>query len=210
MGGTGNDEGGGPQHQVDCALAMPLLSHLDSLPAQPRRVIVAGTSGSGKTTLARQVATALDLPYFEIDALFHGSGWTRRPEFQTDVERLTAGDGWVTEWQYSDVRGLLAERADTMVWLDYPRALVMWRVTRRTLQRRFRREVMWNGNVEPPLSTFFTSKEHIVRWAWDTHLKTGQRVTELLRAGTHVNVVRLRSPREANAWLAGPLAGLNP
>ncbi len=185
---------------------MPLQAHDDDLPAAPRRVVVAGTSGAGKSTLARRVAEVLNLPYFEIDALFHGSGWTRRPEFQSDVERLTAGDTWVTEWQYRAVRGLLAERADTMVWLDYPRALVMWRVTRRTLERRLRREVMWNGNVEPPLHTFFTSKEHIVRWAWDTHATTGKRVTELLRADTRLNVVRLRSPREASAWLAGPLA----
>ncbi len=187
---------------------MPMLSHLDDLPAPPRRVVVAGTSGSGKTTLARSVAALLELPYFEIDGLFHGSGWTRRPEFRADVERLTAGERWVTEWQYSAVRGLLAARADTMVWLDYSRALVMWRVTRRTLRRRVRRDVMWNGNVEPPLWTFFRSKEHIVRWAWNTHHKTPHRVGRLLEEGTHLTVVRLRSPRQAHEWLAGPLAAV--
>ncbi|MBX3143418.1 MAG: AAA family ATPase [Trueperaceae bacterium] len=184
---------------------MPLLGPLDALPARPRRVLVAGTSGSGKTTLAQQVAKTLDLPYFEIDGLFHGSNWTRRPEFETDVERLTAGEAWVTEWQYGSVRPLLAERADTMIWLDYQRALVMWRVTRRTLQRRFRRQEMWNGNLEPPLHTFFTDKEHIVRWAWDTHTKTRLRVSRLLQDGTHLNVVRLRTPGETDAWRNGPL-----
>lgn len=185
---------------------MPLLSHDDRLPTPPRRIIVAGASGAGKSTLARQVAATLGLPYFEIDALFHGAGWTPRPEFETDVDHLTTDETWVTEWQYSSVRGLLAARADTMVWLDYPRALVMRRVIRRTVVRRVRRDVLWNGNVEPPLWTLFTTKEHIIRWAWDTHHKTPRRVARLLDEGTHLNIVRLRAPREAEAWIAGPLA----
>jgi hypothetical protein len=57
----------------------------------------------------------------------------------------------VTEWQYSLVRGILAERADLLIWLDLTRGVVMWQVVRRTLRRRLRREVLWNGNIEPPL-----------------------------------------------------------
>ena len=30
---------------------------------------------------------------------------------------------------------------------------------------RLGRQVLWNGNIEPPLWTVFTDPEHIVRWA---------------------------------------------
>jgi adenylate kinase family enzyme len=88
---------------------MPLLDAVASLPARPRRVLVAGTSGAGKTTLARRVAALLDLPHSEIDAFFHGPGWTPRDSFESEVHRFSAGSCWVTEWQYSQVGAILAQ-----------------------------------------------------------------------------------------------------
>ncbi|HZJ09058.1 MAG TPA: hypothetical protein VFD39_05140 [Trueperaceae bacterium] len=176
---------------------MPQVAADSLLPFRPRRVLVAGTSGAGKTTLARRIAAILELPHSEIDALFHGPNWVPRPEFVSDVEAAIAAERWVTEWQYRLARPLLAERADTLVWLDYPRHLVMWRVIQRTVSRRAQRAVMWNGNVEGPLWRLFTDKTHIVRWAWDTHAKTPSRVRALLAGDTHLVVVRLRGPLEA-------------
>lgn len=184
---------------------MPLLGATDPLPHRPDRVVVAGTSGSGKTTLAARIAEALAAPHVEIDALFHGPGWTPRATFLEDVHRFTAGPTWVTEWQYGDARAHLAARADLMVWLDLPRATVMRQVVRRTVQRRLRHERLWNGNVEPPLRTFFTDPEHIVRWAWSTHRQSALRVSALLDARPERPVVRLRSHEEARQWLHGPL-----
>ena len=184
---------------------MPLLRPVDALPCRPRRVLVAGTSGSGKTTLAVRVAAVLDAPHVEIDSLFHGPAWTRRPSFEDDVHRFSAGPAWVTEWQYSAVRDHLADRADLLVWLDLPRITVMRQVIRRTLARRLHRRRLWNGNVEPPLWTVLTDPEHIVRWAWTTHHKTAARVTELLGRRPDLPVVRLPGHADADRWLGGPL-----
>ncbi|MFF3945705.1 adenylate kinase [Streptomyces sp. NPDC001902] len=184
---------------------MPLLGPADPLPHRPRRVLVAGTSGAGKTTLAARVAAALQVPHVEIDALFHGPGWTRRPSFEADVHRFSAGPGWVTEWQYGSVRAHLAARADVLLWLDLPRRRVMRQVIRRTLVRRLRRQRLWNGNVEPPLWTILTDPEHIVRWAWTTHGKTAARVSQLLYERPELTVVRIRSHIEAARWADGPL-----
>ncbi len=184
---------------------MPLLGPDDALPVRPRRVLVAGTSGAGKTTLASSIGGALGLTAVEIDALFHGPDWTPLPTFVADVERLAAGDGWVTEWQYDAVRDLLASRADLLVWLDLPRTRVMTQLVRRTVVRRLRREELWNGNREAPLLTFFTDPEHVVRWAWATHARTGPRVEALRQRRPELAVVRLRSRREVQRWTTGPL-----
>jgi adenylate kinase family enzyme len=189
---------------------VPLFGPDDQLPFRPRRVIVAGTSGAGKTTLARRVAQVLAVPHVEIDALFHGPGWTRLETFAADVERFSATSGWVTEWQYSLVRGVLAERADLLVWLDLPRAVVMWQVIGRTLRRRLRREVLWNGNVEPPLRTFFGNRGHIVRWAWSTHHRSALRVASLRAQRPDLVVVRLRNRAAVARWLAGALLRWRP
>ena len=184
---------------------MPFLSYEDPLPARPQRVLVAGTSGSGKTTLAGRIGDALQVPHTEIDALFHGPGWTPRPEFEADVRRLAATPAWVVEWQYAQVRPLLGQRADLVVWLDLSRGLVLRQVALRTLRRRLNRRPLWNGNLEPPLWTLLTDPQHVVRWAWTTHPGGTLRITALAGQRPDLPVVRLGSRAAVGRWLAGPL-----
>ncbi|XVX18893.1 AAA family ATPase [Actinomycetota bacterium] len=184
---------------------MPLLNPTEPLPDGIQRVLTAGGSGSGKTTLAGRISTALGIPHTEIDGLHHGPGWTRRPTFGADVAALVAQEAWVTEWQYSEMRPLLLARADLLVWLDLPRTVVMHQVVRRTLLRRLRREELWNGNVEPPLWTILKDRDHIIRWAWDTHAKAAERVREAMLSRPDLPVVRLTSRAEVDAWVAGPV-----
>lgn len=184
---------------------MHVLSAGDLLPRRPQRVLVAGTSGSGKTTLAARISERLNMRHVEIDALFHGPDWVPREEFEADVEAFIAEPRWVTEWQYSAVRERLAKRADLLVWLDLRRATVMRRVVRRTVRRRLCRQVLWNGNIEPPLWTVFTNREHIIRWAWSTHHKTVQRIAAVGSQLPDLVIVRLRDQKGVDQWMNGPL-----
>jgi len=178
-----------------------MLGADDLLGHRPRRVLVAGRSGSGKTTFAGRIGELLGVPHTEIDSLFHGPSWTPRPDFRADVEALIASGAWVTEWQYGEVRPLLAARADTMVWLDLPFRTSLVRLVRRTIRRRLRREVLWNGNVEPPLHTFFTARDHVVRYM----IRHRRTLTELVPATAgehpHLTVIRLTSAADADRWL---------
>ncbi|RYJ05137.1 MAG: AAA family ATPase [Actinomycetales bacterium] len=167
-----------------------------------QRILVAGTTGTGKTTVARAVAERLGLPRTELDALFHGPGWTPRPEFLDEVRALAASERWVTEWQYPSARPLLAARAELVVWLDLPVHLTMRRLVRRTVRRRLRREQLWNGNVEAPLWTVLTDDDHVVRWAWRTRHLLAELVPAAQREHPRLEVVRLRTQRDVDAWLA--------
>ncbi|MFC7493993.1 MULTISPECIES: AAA family ATPase [unclassified Nocardioides] len=178
-----------------------MLTATDPLPHRPRRVTVAGVSGSGKSTLARRVGALLGLPYTEMDALHHGAGWTKRPEFEADVDAVVASEAWVCEWQYDYARPLLIERADLVVWVDLPFPVTLSRVVRRTVRRRVRREELWNGNQEGPLHTFFTDREHIVRWAINTRNLYDERIPLVAAARPDLPIVRLRSSREVDRWV---------
>lgn len=184
-------------------LDVPLLKPEDPLPGRPRRILIAGVSGSGKTTLAARIAAATDIPHIEIDGLYHGPDWTPRSEFVADVAAFTAKPSWVTEWQYSIPRPLLLERCDLMVWLDLPTPVTMAQVVRRTLRRRWRRQELWNGNLEPPLHTIMRDPEHIIRWAWRTRNKHRQLVAEAVIARPELPIVHLRTHRESTRWLQG-------
>jgi adenylate kinase family enzyme len=172
-----------------------------------QRVLVGGISGAGKTTLARELARHWDLPHVELDALFHGPGWTERPTFAADVADVAAGERWVVDSDgYSAVRDVLWARADTLLWLDLPRWQVMLRVVRRSVWRGLRRAELWNGNRE----SFRGWKDsgHPVWWAWHQH--AARRATIASRvAGTrwqHLEVVRLRSARQVRRWRREHLA----
>ncbi|MHA7175348.1 P-loop NTPase family protein [Arthrobacter sp. Sr24] len=178
-----------------------MFTAADPPPEHPQRILVAGVSGAGKSTFARRLATLLGMKYTELDSLFHGPNWEPRAQFPDDVDRLTQAPTWVTEWQYTGVRRLLAERADTLIWLDYPVAVSMLRLIRRTVRRRLRREELWNGNYEGPLWGIFTDSDHIIRWGWRTRNSLRTLVPTLDSASSGLHVVRLRSPREAESWL---------
>lgn len=184
----------------------PMLTARDPLPRRPRRVAVAGVSGTGKTTLAARMAPVLGVAHTEIDALYHGPGWAPRASFDDDVRALVAGPAWVTEWQYASAREAVADRADLLVWLDLPFRLTLARVVRRTVTRRLRREELWHGNREAPLHRFLLDREHVVRWAISTRHKYAELVPRAAAARPDLVVVRLRSRRDVEDWLAGPLA----
>lgn len=183
-----------------------MLSSDGALPHRPRRVLVAGVAGAGKTTLAARIAGITGGSHTEIDALFHGPDWVPRPQFADDVRAFIAAESWTTEWQYGAARQVLAERADLLVWLDLPFLRVtLPRVIQRTVRRRVHRQELWNGNVEPPFHTLLTDPEHIVRWAISTRHTYDERVPLLKIQHPHLVVVRLRSQREVERWLDGPL-----
>ncbi|WP_072807498.1 AAA family ATPase [Rhodococcoides yunnanense] len=184
-----------------------ILGPNDPVPRRPSRIVVAGTSGSGKTTLAKRLAAILDVQHIEIDALYHGSGWTPRESFEADVDEFIAQHQWVTEWQYRLVRDRLADRAELVVWIDLPRRTVMRQLIVRTVRRSLTREVLWNGNIEPPLYRIFVETDHIVRFAWTSHRGTTERIAQLAERLPELPIVRLRSRRAIDRWVAGAVTG---
>ena len=172
-----------------------------------RRVAVVGSSGAGKTTLGRALAARLGLPFVEIDALNHLPGWQERTaeELQAVVADAVAGGAWVVDGNYrSKLGGLVQDRADTIVWLDYERSLVMRRVIRRTLRRVVTREELWNGNREP-LSNLWSRDPYksIIAWSWTNHAHVRERNALLMAdAPAGQTWVRLRTPAETARWLA--------
>jgi adenylate kinase family enzyme len=171
-----------------------------------RRVSVVGNSGSGKTTVAAQIASRLGAPHLELDSIFHQPGWQPLPlnEFRARVADFVAGPAWVVDGNYSDVRDLVWQRADTVVWLDPPRYRVMRRVIWRTLRRVISRAELWNGNREPWTNLFRADPtESIIAWAWTRHRVYQDRyaAAQADPANAHLRFVRLRTRADTAALL---------
>ncbi|RSN65632.1 adenylate kinase [Amycolatopsis sp. WAC 04182] len=189
---------------------MEIIGPDDALPSRRiRRAAVAGPAGSGKSTLARTLCERMGLPFVEFESFFHAPGWTVRETWQADVLEFIGGDEWAIEWQGEEVRERMTERLDVLVWLDHPRAMTVARTVVRTLKRRMGRgSKIAGGNVEGPLRTFFTDRDHIVKLAWRYHPMIGARVRKVIAENRYPDlvVVRLRGQRQVDRWLDGPLA----
>ena len=165
-----------------------------------RRISVVGNSGAGKSTFARALATQLGVPHVELDAFFHQANWTPSPldVFRDQVTAAIAENGWVVVGNYSVLRDLIWDRADTVVWLDLPRPVVMRQVVARTLRRMATRETLWNGNRERWRNLVrLVPDKSIIMWAWNQHEKHRERyaAASVEPAYRHLTFVRL-TPRE--------------
>jgi adenylate kinase family enzyme len=172
--------------------------------ASARRIVVVGISGNGKTTLGRQLAAKLDVPFVEMDSLYHLPGWTQETEarFRAKADAVTAGDGWVLDGFYGAIVGdIVLSRADTVVWLDQPLPLVLWRLVRRAVRDIVTRRDMFNGNRQTWREAFFR-RESLVSYAITSHVRRESLYPPRFAAYSQLNVVRLRSPGAVRRWLA--------
>ncbi|MBY8860734.1 hypothetical protein K7711_29970 [Nocardia sp. CA2R105] len=173
-----------------------------------RRIVVAGTSGSGKTTLARRISRQLDIPHIELDAIHHQPGWIPMPEneFRAAVAEQITGRAWVADGNYNGKLGdLLWRSADTVIWFDLPRTLVLRQTVLRTLGRVLTRRTLWNGNRESWRDLISLDPQRsIIVWSWKSH-PTNRIRCEAAQddpAYRHIEFVRIRSHRDADAFLA--------
>jgi adenylate kinase family enzyme len=176
-----------------------------------QRISVVGNSGSGKTTLAAAIASALQVPHLELDAVFHQPGWQPLATelFRARVAEFIAGDAWVVDGNYSAVQDMVWARADSVVWIDISRAAVMRQLIRRSLRRLITREELWNGNAESWRDMFCLDPERsLLVWAWRSHRKYAQRYAQAQQdpAFRQLRFVRVAG-RAAAADLVAGLAG---
>jgi adenylate kinase family enzyme len=169
-----------------------------------RRVSIIGNTGSGKTSVGRALATALGVPFVELDALHWGPGWT---EANADVliarvSPIAASDAWVIDGMYwRKIGGLVLRRADTVVWIDPPFPTMFLRLLGRSLGRIVRRTELWNGNRESLRGTFF-SRDSLVAFALKTRPNRRALFEEWLARPefAHLRLVRFRSTGDAMRW----------
>jgi adenylate kinase family enzyme len=170
-----------------------------------QRIVVVGVTGSGKTTLASQLATRQRLAHVELDAHHWDANWTPAPPdvFRERVSQALSSDRWVVDGNYHVVRDIIWPRADTIIWLDYPLALILWRLWWRTIWRITRHPELWNGNRETWRGTFF-SRDSLFIWALKSHKRRRREYPALFIMPEHAHLVvaRFRSPRTTRQWLA--------
>jgi adenylate kinase family enzyme len=162
--------------------------------------VITSASGNGGTTFARALATRIDAPFYELDALFWRKDWTKTTadEFRALVEPIVASEAWVVDGGYHGTIGdLVFRNADLVVWLDLPLHVWLPRLLRRTVHRIIGRQRLWNGNRETARNAFL-SRDSLLLLTLKWYRRRRRAYPERLASFPSV---RLRSVAEVDSFL---------
>ena len=163
-----------------------------------KRIVVLGLSGSGKTTLAIALARQLRLSCIHADEIRWEANWQRLAQ-AAFVERIAAAterETWVFDGNRLSLRDLIWPRADTIVWLDYSLPVILRRICIRNFRRVVTKETLWNANKENWRRACRGVCHSIQNFA-----SPRRRIPSAIAQFPHLQVIHLRSPREALDWL---------
>lgn len=170
-----------------------------------RRILVVGTTCAGKTTLSHSLSNLLHVPHVEFDSLFWDPNWGYVPdqEMRRRLEKSTAEPQWILDGNFLWIKDAVWDRADTLVWLDYPLPVALWRALKRTYKRCLSHERLWQSNVESWSRTLL-SGDSVPLWAiksWRLRRRDYARLAAS-PASQHMRIHRLHSPMEADLWFS--------
>lgn len=102
-----------------------------------KRVIILGCPGSGKTHFSIQLARLTHLPLTHLDKYWHDvSRWSddikhKREKWNDFTQKLINKPVWIIDGNYESSLDMRIQAADTIIFFDYSRRVVFWRLFRR-------------------------------------------------------------------------------
>lgn len=163
-----------------------------------KRILIIGSGGAGKSTLARQLGEKTGIEVVHLDKLHWKAGWVEPPkdEWFRIVSDVIAKDSSIIDGNYGGTMEMRIERCDTVIFLDLPRVICVWRALKRFLTyRKGGRPDMTEG-CDENLDWKF------LKWIWDYPTHTKPKVESLLRRFQKTKtVIRLQSKKEVERFL---------
>ncbi len=179
------------------SLSQALAKHITAV--HLRRVLVIGSGGAGKSTFSAKLGAKLGLPVVHLDAHFWKAGWIEsdKEEFAQTVARLTDRGAWIIDGNYGGTLDLRLAACDTVIFLDRPRLLCLWRIVLRRLR--------FHGRTRPDMSAGCNERLtwEFIDYIWRYPATRRQRILERLTAlKDEKNIIVLQSSRQIEAFLS--------
>jgi adenylate kinase family enzyme len=171
-----------------------------------RKVLVIGPGGAGKSTFASQLGKLLNIEVLHLDRFYWHAGWveTPKPEWLKTVEELLQRDAWIMDGNYSGTLDVRLQACDTVIFLDMPRTLCLWRVLKRTLTYRNRSRPDMAEGCREKLNLEF------LLWIWNYPRRSRPKIIKLLESSpAEKRIVRLRSEADVKRFLSMQAKPLN-
>lgn len=105
-----------------------------------KRIAIIGSPGAGKSTYAQRLSMITGIQVYHLDKLYWKPGWVETPksewvEFQ---QRIVNKEEWIIDGNYGATMDIRIQAADTVIFLDFPRRVCLWRSIKRDIRYRGR------------------------------------------------------------------------
>jgi len=172
-----------------------------------KRVLVIGPGGSGKSTFARQLGQILGIEVKHLDRFYWRAGWTKpsNEEWLQTVDELTSGDSWIVDGNFGGTLAQRVARCDTIIFLDMPRLVCLWRITKR--------RILYRNRSRPDMTEGCTEKLdfEFIDWVWNYSKRSRPKVVKLLNENSETKkVVWLRSNADVERFFVNLEKSGNP
>jgi adenylate kinase family enzyme len=164
-----------------------------------RKVLVIGPGGAGKSTFANKLGKLINLEVLHLDQFYWHSGWVATPkdEWHKTLQYLLSREAWIMDGNYSGTLDIRFTACDTVIFLDLPRAVCLWRVLKRAL--------IYRGKSRPDMAEGCPERLTLefVLWIWNYSKRTRPKVVRMIESPPDdKKIVWLRSSIEVERFLA--------
>lgn len=151
-----------------------------------------------RANFARRLGAAAGLEVVHLDRHYWNPNWVETPkdEWQTKVAEILAGDSWIIDGNYSGTLEMRIERCDTVIFLDMPRIVCVYRILRRVvIYHKVTRPDMGMGCGEQ-----FNWK--FIKSVWNYPTRSKPKVEGILKFYRNSkNIIRVKSNKEIEMLL---------
>ncbi len=163
-----------------------------------QRVLVIGNSGAGKTTFSTELGKLTALPVVHLDKAYWQPGWVQTPKeaWRKCVSELVRQEQWIIDGSFASTLDIRLPRADTVIFLDFPRYRCMYRIFKRAITRYGQVRFDMGEDCPEKFDWEFT------KWVW--HYRRDQYPLIHARLQQHFaggNLITPKSPGQAQAFL---------
>lgn len=162
-----------------------------------KKIMVIGSGGAGKSTFSRRLGEITGIEVIHLDKLYWLPDWTEPPksEWAKTIERHLVKDAWITDGNFGSTIEPRLEKCDTVILLDMPRTLCVYRALKRLLT--------YKGNTRPDMAAGCHEKFDLkfLSWIWNFPKKDKLRIEKKMkRFENKIKIIRLKSKREVEEF----------
>ena len=163
-----------------------------------KKIILIGSGGAGKSTLARQLGAALQIEVIHLDALFWKPNWTPvQREKQVEIQKeLVNKEEWIIDGNYGGTIDIRLQAADTIIFLDIPRTICVYRA--------FKRMIQYRNKTRPDMGKDCNERLDInfLKWIWRyPKTKRPDIVKKLEGLSTEKQIIILQTPKQIQQFI---------
>ncbi len=162
------------------------------------KIAVIGCGGAGKSTFSRKLEEILDISVYHLDVLYWKPGWVETPQNQWDdiIRNLVVKQQWIIDGNYGRTLDIRLENADTIIFLNMPTYLCLYRI----LKRRF----MYHGKSRPDMNEGCPEQLNwdFIRWVWNYNKNERPEILKKLkRYSSQNNVIIFNNSSEIDKFI---------